>query len=160
MLTRFEKHHDSYAIMTGGLCRAPNSASQCRSVAVFSSGAFASARSLEPTWDHAVSFNKSQQKSVTHLQQVHTQLCAQRQPPLRFPPNPSRPFTALGPTVKLIQRLQRHNRQTKAFRQSSEPRCLGIHRLPNLLVAWIRLVAFAPFRGTSRWRTTGTISLL
>jgi len=49
VLTRFEKHHDSYAIMTWGLCRAPNSASQRRSVAVFSSGAFASARSLEPT---------------------------------------------------------------------------------------------------------------
>jgi hypothetical protein len=63
VLTRFEKHHDSYAIMTGGLCRAPNSASQCRSVAVFSSGAFASARSLEPTWDRAVSFNRSQQKA-------------------------------------------------------------------------------------------------
>jgi hypothetical protein len=105
--------------------------------------------------DHAVSFNRSQQKSVAHLQQLHTQLCAQRQPPLRFPPNPSGPFTALGPTVKLIQRLQHHNRQTKAFRQSSEPRCLGIHRLPNLPVAWVRLVAFTPFRGTSRWRTAG-----
>lgn len=78
VLTRFEKHHDSYAIMTGGLCRAPNSASQCRSVAVFTSGAFASARSLEPTWDRAVSFNRSQQKPVTHTCSRFTPSCAHR----------------------------------------------------------------------------------
>jgi hypothetical protein len=78
VLTRFEKHHDSYAILTGGLCRAPNSASQCKSVAVFSSGAFASARSLEPTWRPRSQLEQESTESQSHTCSRSTSSCVHK----------------------------------------------------------------------------------